>query len=101
MTPMDTPAQKTVNIRIYNQTYNIRAGDGNVERTLRLAEMVDQRMFEVTNGALTSDSLKVAVLAALHLADELDKANARYDELSQAVTTRSGACVEMLDQLLA
>jgi cell division protein ZapA len=101
MIPMETPPQKTVNIRIFNQTYNIRANDGNVERTLRLAEMVDQRMFEVTNGALTSDSLKVAILAALHLADELDKANHKYDELSQAVSTRSGACVEMLDQLLA
>ena len=96
---METPPQ-TVNIRIYNQTYSIRASDGNVERTLRLAELVDQRMYEITNGALTSDSLKVAVLAALHLADELDKANSRYDELNQAVNSRSNVCVEMLDQLL-
>ena len=96
---METPPQ-IVNIKIYNQTYSIRASDGNVERTLRLAELVDQRMYEITNGALTADSLKVAILAALHLADELDKANSRYNELNQAVHTRSSTCVEMLDQLL-
>jgi cell division protein ZapA len=96
---METPPQ-TVNIKIYNQTYSIRASDGNVERTMRLAELVDQRMYEITNGALTSDSLKVAILAALHLADELDKVINKYEELNQAVNSRSGACVDMLDQLL-
>lgn len=99
MTIMETPPQ-IVNIKIYNQTYSIRASDGNVERTLRLAELVDQRMYEITNGALTSDSLKVAILAALHLADELDKANVKYDELNQFVSSRSSACAELLDQLL-
>ncbi len=98
--PMETPPPQTVNIKIYNQTYNIRTGDGNVERTLRLAELVDQRMYEISNGALTADSLKVAILAALHLADELDRANQKYEELNQAVSSRSGACVDMLDQLL-
>lgn len=95
---MEIPSQ-TVNVRIYNQTYSIRTGDGNVDRTLQLAELVDQRMREVTDGALTSDSLKVAILVALHLADELDKANAKYEELNRAVAARSGECVEMLDQL--
>jgi cell division protein ZapA len=99
MTTMETPPQ-TVNIRIYNQTYSIRASDGNIERTMRLAEMVDQRMYEITNGALTSDSLRVAILAALHLADELERANGKFEELNQTVSTRSGACVELLDQLL-
>lgn len=99
MTTMETPPQ-TVNIRIYNQTYSIRTSDGNVERTMRLAEMVDQRMYEITNGALTSDSLRVAILAALHLADELERANGKFEELNRSVGVRSGACVELLDQLL-
>jgi cell division protein ZapA len=96
---MEIPPQ-TVNVRIYNQTYNIRASDGNVERTLQLAEFVDARMREITHGALTADSLKVAILTALHLADELDKANSKYDELNASITKRSGQCVDMLDQML-
>ncbi len=89
-----------VNVRIYNQTYSIRANDGNVERTQQLAALVDERMHEISKSALTSDSLKLAILAALHIADELDKANGKYDELNQTLVTRSSECASMLDQLL-
>lgn len=91
---------QSVNVRIYNQTYAIRASDGNVERTQQLAAMVDERMREIAKSALTSDSLKLAILAALHIADELDKANSKYEELDQALLTRSNECATMLDQLL-
>src|SRR5262249_28156018 len=91
---------QSVNVRIYNQTYAIRASDGNVERTLQLAAMVDERMREIAKGALTSDSLKLAILAALHIADELDKANSKYEELNQTLLTRSNEYAAMLDQLL-
>ena len=95
---MDT--QGTVNVKIYNQTYSIRASDGNAERTLQLAALVDQRMREIAKGALTADSLKVAILAALHIADELDKAVARFEELNQTLAVRSGECAEVLDHIL-
>ncbi|MCI0337340.1 MAG: cell division protein ZapA [Acidobacteria bacterium] len=89
-----------VNVKIYNQTYSIRASDGNVERTEQLAAMVDQQMREIAKGALTSDSLKVAILAALHIADELDRANNKYEELNRRLAARSTECAELLDQLL-
>lgn len=92
--------QKTVNVKIYNQSYNIRAGDGNVERTKQLAAMVDQQMNEIAKGALTADSLKIAILAALHIADELDRANSKFEELNQTVAVRSTQCTELLDQVL-
>jgi cell division protein ZapA len=96
---METQGQ-IVNVRIYNQTYTIRANDGNAERTQQLAAMVDERMREISKSGLTSDSLKLAILAALHIADELDKANGKYDELNQTLVDRSNDCAAMLDQLL-
>lgn len=89
-----------VNVRIYNQTYTIRTNDGDVGRTERLAALVDQRMREIAKGVLTADSLKVAILAALHIADELDRANSRYDELNHKLVTRSSECADALDQVL-
>ena len=94
------PQGQTVNVRIYNQVYTIRASDGNVERTQQLAAVVDQRMREISKSGLTSDSLKLAILAALHIADELDKATSKYDELNQALVDRSNKCAALLDQLL-
>jgi cell division protein ZapA len=96
---MDIQGQ-TVNVRIYNQTYSIRANDGNIERTQQLAERVDQQMREIAKEALTADSLKVAILAALHIADELEKANNKYEDLNRTLTSRSAECAEVLDQLL-
>ncbi len=91
---------QVVNVRIYNQTYTIRSSDGNAERTQQLAALVDERMREIAKSALTSDSLKLAILAALHIADELDKANVRYEELNRALIERSNDCAAVLDQLL-
>jgi cell division protein ZapA len=91
---------QSVNVRIYNQTYAIRASDGNVERTLRLAAMVDERMREISKSALTSDSLRLAVLAALHIADELEKAKSKYEDLNQKLLNDSNEYAALLDQLL-
>lgn len=96
---MEAPPQ-TVNVKIFNQTYPIRVSHGDVERTLRLAAMVDQRMREIAQSGLTADSLKLAVLAAIYIADELDRANSRYEELNQELISRSSECAETLDQLL-
>jgi len=95
---METPPQ-TVNVRIYNQNYPIRVSHGDVDRTLRLAAMVDQRMREIAQSGLTADSLKLAVLAAIYIADELDRANAKYEELNQELMLRSSECAETLDKL--
>lgn len=96
---METPSQ-TVNVKIFNQTYPIRVSHGDVDRTLRLAAMVDQRMREIAQSGLTADSLKLAVLAAIYIADELDRANSRYEELNQELISRSSECADTLDQLL-
>ncbi|MGH9800189.1 MAG: cell division protein ZapA, partial [Blastocatellia bacterium] len=93
------PSQ-TVNVKIYNQTYPIRITNGDVERTMRLAAMVDQRMREIAGGSLTADSLKLAVLAAIYISDELDTANLKLEELNNELAARSTECAELLDQIL-
>lgn len=94
------PHGQTVNVKIYNQTYSIRANDGNIERTRALAALVDHRMREIAKGALTADSLKVAILAAIHIADELDRANQRFDDLNNTITSHSHEFSALLDQVL-
>ncbi|MGE0101335.1 MAG: cell division protein ZapA [Blastocatellales bacterium] len=91
---------QTVSVKIYNQQYSIRANDGNIERTRALAALVDHRMREIAKGALTADSLKVAILAAIHIADELDKANQKFDDLNRTITSHSHEFSALLDQVL-
>jgi cell division protein ZapA len=97
--PMDPSGTPTIRVEIYNQTYNIRS-DGDSEYVTGLAEFVDSRMREISSGTLTVDSLKVAILAALHIADELHRLKRLHDQADQQLAARSAECAEMLDRLL-
>jgi cell division protein ZapA len=58
-----------VHVEIFGQTYAVRAGTdaGYVER---LAAFLDEQMKDVSRSSGAVDSLRVAVLTALNLADE-------------------------------
>ena len=92
-------AAPTIHVEIYNQTYNIRS-DGDSDYISELAEYVDSRMREISSGTLTVDSLKVAILAALYIADELHQLRKLHEQADEQLATRSAECSEMLDRLL-
>ena len=94
-----TTSSPTIRVEIYNQTYNIRS-DGDTEYIIQLAEFVDSRMREISSGTLTVDSLKVAILAALHIADELHRLKNMHEQADAQLAARSAECAEMLDRLL-
>ena len=96
---MEGTGSPTIRVEIYNQTYNIRS-DGDTEYIIQLAEFVDSRMREISSGTLTVDSLKVAILAALHIADELHRLKNMHEQADSQLAARSAECAEMLDKLL-
>ena len=61
-----------VTVEIYDQTYHLSGQDA--EHVRALAARVDAKMRAVAAQGRTVDSLRVAVLAALNLADELSQA---------------------------
>ena len=97
--PTDSTGTPTIRVEIYNQTYNIRS-DGDSEYVTQLAEFVDRRMREISSGTLTVDSLKVAILAALHIADELHRLKRLHEQADSQLAARSGECADLLDRLL-
>jgi cell division protein ZapA len=101
---------EAVVVDIYDQIYQLRGM--NPEHIERLAEMVDLKMRAVSAHGATVDSLRVAVLAALNLADELVTLRAKYQAVISAaeahrqaaaqsmVRTRAGSLMGMLDEVL-
>ena len=96
---------ESVSVEIYDQIYNLRGSDG--EYIQRLAAVVNAKMRAVAAHGGTADSLRVAVLAALNIADELLALRARYDSLAGSVDSaedsmrsRADSLSEMLDDLL-
>ena len=91
--------EQTIRVEIYNQTYSIRS-DGDNEYIQDLAGYVDGKMREISSGTMTVDSLKVAILAALHIADEYYQLKHAQAQVDSQLATRSSECSEMLDRLL-
>ncbi len=91
--------EQTIRVEIYNQTYSIRS-DGDNEYITRLAEYVDGKMREISSGTLTVDSLKVAILAALHIADEYHQLKMSQANTDAQLASRSSECTDLLDKLL-
>jgi cell division protein ZapA len=62
----------SITVEIYGQTYNVR-GEGDPAYLTELARLVDRRMQEVGAQVTTVDPLKIAILAALNIADEYSR----------------------------
>lgn len=62
------PVTNSVRVEIFDQAYNLRGTDPEYIR--RLAEFVDGKMRVIAEQTSTVDSLRLAVLAALNIADE-------------------------------
>ena len=62
-------AAQCVRVEIHGQYYNLRGSDA--EYFQQLADYVDSKMRAVSQNGTTVDTLRVAVLAALNIADEL------------------------------
>jgi cell division protein ZapA len=56
-------------VTIFGRTYHLRGG-GDPEYLAMLASRVDEKMREVARTTGTADTLKVAILAALNMADD-------------------------------
>jgi cell division protein ZapA len=90
----------SVRVEIFDQTYSLRGTDA--EYIEKLAEYVDAKIRAVAEQTTTVDSLRLAVLAALNIADEYHLLKRKYDtiaaEYSRRATDLSGALDEALSE---
>src|SRR5271163_3169244 len=93
------PGSATVKIQIYDQSYNVNA-DGNEEYLNELAAYVDGKMRSIAESTHMVDSLKVAVLAALNIADETFQTRKRQQEIEGPLRQRVEKCVTMVEKAL-
>ena len=78
----------TTDVEIFGSTYHVR-GDKDPELLQELAGLVDGKMREIAQQVSTVDTAKIAILAALNIADEL----------SQCRKQQEGERVEIQDKV--
>jgi len=86
-------------IEIYDQMYSVQA-DQNEEYLKELAAYVDSKMRTVAEATRTVDTLKVAVLAALNIADEMFTLRQRQEKIEGPLRKRVEKCVSLVEKAL-
>jgi len=96
--PTKDPANGSVRVEIFDQVYNLRGSDA--EYILKLAEYVDGKMRAVSEQTSTVDSVRLAVLAALNIADEYHLLKRSLEGPSPEVRQRASKLASALDEIL-
>ncbi len=86
-------------VEIYGQTYNLR-GDGEPTYIQELASFVDARMNKIADQTATVDSLKVAILAALNIADEYHQLKREVEKQRMDLAVRTAEWERVLDSAI-
>lgn len=94
----DDPS-RVVQVEIHGQQYPIRSGL-DPAYVAELAAFVDQKMRAAARETTAGDTLKIAVLAALNIADECFRAQAADRQRRESITSRAEELERMLDLAL-
>jgi cell division protein ZapA len=97
--PGDASMAKRLKVEIYDQIYNI-GGELDEAYVTELARYVDAKMREVAEATKTVDSLRVAVLAALAIADELHSMRQGQGETERSLRERAERCLTLVERAL-
>ena len=93
------PLTEPVRVTIFNQSYSLLASEepGRIEQ---LAQRVDDLMSSIAVREGNVDATRAAVLACMHLADELDTLERQLASLKQNVDHKARAFSVLLDEAI-
>ena len=88
-----------VKVQIFGQTYSIR-GELEEKYVQKLAQYVDEKMHAIAHGTATVDTQKVAVLAALAIADELHSMKSERSDHEELLREQAERCLTLVERAL-
>lgn len=89
----------SVRVEIFDQGYNLRGTDP--DYILKLAEYVDTKMRAVSQQTHTVDTARLAVLAAINIADEYHLLRRKSEGGTSDSSRRAKQLLNALDEVLA
>ena len=86
---------ESVTVTIFGQEYTLK-GDADPDYVRKVARFVDERMNEVARGSTMAATAKVAILAAVNIADELFREQQKRLETMVSLEDRSDQLTRLL-----
>src|SRR5262245_20133117 len=93
----DEGMKRLIEVEVFGQTFTVNSEDDETY-VRQLASYVDQRMRQVGGTAKTAVPLRVAIMAAMSIADEYYKASRREAEIEEEAARLSSLLVERMEQ---
>ena len=87
-----------VEVEIFGQSFRVATGDATPAYIERLAGYVDERMQAIAQAARTMPLTRVAVLAALNIADDLFKLRESCEQFSQMFDTKTEHLIALVQE---
>ena len=91
--------ENLVKVKIYGKEYTVK-GQADSTYIGSVAEYVDGKMKEVDESVPFESSLRVAILAAMNITDELFALKKEGDEIYSEYEERAKALTDLLDETL-
>lgn len=88
---------ENVQVTIFGQVYTIKGGE-DPEYIRQLASFIDAKMKEVQRGTGTGDPLRVAILTAMMISDELHRLRDQHSVLGKTAEAGIGRLLEITRQ---
>jgi cell division protein ZapA len=88
-----------VRVQIFGQTYAIR-GELDEKYVQQLAKFVDEKMQAIADATATVDTQKIAVLAALAIADELHSVQRERTDREDLLREQAERCLTLVERAL-
>ena len=86
-----------VKVTIFGREYTLR-GDADADYVQKIADFVNERMNEVASSSAVASTAKVAILAAVNIADELFREQQKRLESVATLEDRSVQIARLLEQ---
>ena len=92
-------SKESIDVEIFGQTYKVK-GDADSKHIEDLADFVDRKMREIVESTSTVDTLKVAILASLNIADDYLRLKKEYDVLQRELKKKVEKYQDTLDEII-
>ena len=89
--------KKGTEIEIFGETYNIKS-EAEASYTSELASYVDRKMKEVSENILTVSSVKIAVIAALNIANDLFQLREEFSTKSNIIDSKTENLLALIEK---
>ncbi|MFH1843334.1 MAG: cell division protein ZapA [bacterium] len=87
----------SVTVSIYGHEYTLK-GEADSEYVQKVAGFVDRKMKEIADNSSIASTTKVAILAAINIADELFRERQKRHEALALLDERTGQIANLLEK---